>query len=165
MLRIINLSMLMLLASVSVAEEHKHSGHEVAGQLNLSKEVHEMLTLEMKEIRKGMESMVYAVAAGQWDEVAKTASSIKHGFILKQQLTEQQQHELHEKLPHGFKEQDRKFHYYAGMLSHVAEEKDIELVHFFIYKMNEACTACHGKYASGKFKGLQIKNRHAEHMH
>jgi len=145
MLKILITGLLMLPAFVAMAEEHKLPGHETARGLNLSKEVHEMLTLEMKEIRKGMETMVYAVASGDWELIAKTAKSIKHGFILKQQLTEQQRHELHEKLPHGFREKDHKFHYYAGMLSHVAEEKDIELVHYFIYKMNEACTACHSK--------------------
>ncbi len=165
MKKAVNLLFLMLLATASSAENHNHSGDIHSRDLDLSKGVHEMLTLEMKEIRKGMETLVYAVASGQWEDVAKTAKSIKHGFILKQQLTESQRHELHEKLPHGFKQMDKKFHYYAGMLSHVAEEKDIELVHYFVYKMNEACTACHTKYASSKFKGLQIENKHAEHMH
>lgn len=165
MKKYLNLLLLLMVASASLADEHKHLSHERSNELNLSKQVHEIFTLEMKEIRKGMESMVYSVASGNWHDVANTAKSIKHSFIMKQQLTEQQRHELHEKLPHGFKELDRKFHYYAGMLSHVAHERDIELVHYYVYKMNEACTSCHAKYASVKFAGLQTENRHAEHMH
>lgn len=134
-------------------------------KIDLSPELRALLVEEMNAIKKGMESLVFLVASGDWHRIEETARNIEQTYIMKNRLTEHQRHELHQKLPHSFIEVDKKFHYYAGMLSHVAKEHDSELVNFYIYKMNESCVACHSKFVSDKFTGFQQKNRHEEHNH
>jgi hypothetical protein len=73
---------------------------------------------------------------------------MKNGYILKQSITDEQKHELITKLPKSFFESDQKFHEYAGMLEHVAEEKNLELVGFYYSKLTESCVNCHSEYGS-----------------
>jgi hypothetical protein len=58
---------------------------------------------------------------------------------------------------------DQRFHYYAGMLSHVAREGDMELANFFVYKMRESCSTCHANYAGARFPGFKRPNKHEGH--
>lgn len=153
------LALLLLFSAVSQAEEHTET------PINLSPDLKALLVEEMKEIKKGMESLVTSVATGDWHAIAETGHNIKHSYIIKKSLTREQKQELKKALPVGFKSLDRKFHYYAGMLSHVAKEQDIELVHYYVSRMNEACTSCHGQYVSARFTGFTQKNKHEEHMH
>lgn len=133
--------------------------------LNLSTGVKDLLKQEMNEVRKGMESLVFSIASGDWEKITETGKNIKHSYIMKSKLTESQKHELHEALPMQFKEIDKKFHYYAGMLSHVAKERDIELVNYYFYKMNESCTSCHSKFVTNRFEGFKQGNKHEKHNH
>jgi hypothetical protein len=165
MKKIVCLFLLLLFTTTVNADEHKEPGHIPGGGLSLPPELKELLKQEMIEVRKGMESLVFAITSGDWHKIEETGHNIKNSYILKKSLTEHQRHQLHEALPERFRELDMKFHYYAGMLSHVAKEKDMELVNFYVYKMNEACTSCHAKYASDTFTGFKQKNRHARHDH
>ena len=133
--------------------------------LGLSDSVSVLLKAEMNEIKKGMESLVFAMASGNWKQIQETGHRIKHSYIMKNKLTESQKHELHAKLPAQFREIDKKFHYYAGMLSHVAEERDIELVNFYFAKMNETCMSCHSKFVTNRFEGFRQGNKHEQHDH
>lgn len=152
--------------SLSVhAETDQHASDHGGASLQIPDDIRELLRQEMLEIRKGMEALVFAVAAGEWDDIARIGSDIKHSYILKKKLTEEQKHRLHSDLPDRFVELDGKFHHYAGMLSHVAEERDIGLVQYYVYKMNEACTSCHAKFAAGRFTGFTLPNKHMQHMH
>ena len=160
------LVLLALACSLSVsAETGKQTPHHGDAAIQIPEDIRELLRQEMLEIRKGMESLVFAVAAGEWDEIAQIGSNIKHSYILKKKLTEDQKHRLHSALPDRFIELDRKFHHYAGMLSHVAEERDIDLVNYYVYKMNEACTSCHAIFASKRFEGFTMPNKHMRHTH
>lgn len=157
--------LVLVFSSVVLAGKHNNMDHKSENGLGLSDSVKDLLNREMNEIRKGMESLVFYVASGNWQKIAETGDNIKHSYIMKDKLTESQRHELHEKLPKQFREIDKKFHYYAGMLSHVAKERDIELVNYYIYKMNEACSSCHSRFAKDRFEGFKQDNRHEQHKH
>lgn len=145
---------------MSVAAEHGHHHEKKPASLGLSKELSTALNQEMQQIKGGMESLVFATVSGNWGQIAAVGQKIKHSYILKQKLTGKQRHELHDKLPPEFKRLDQKLHQYAGMLAHVAHERDIELVNYYIYKMNETCTACHSRFVTDKFAGFKQANKH-----
>ena len=163
----------MLLAASQ--ENHGHKGmhetenahHEklqVSHGVQLSPGLLALLNQEMGLIQQGVMDMVPAMAAGEWDKVADIGQKIKKSFILKQKLTDAQKEELHRVLPQHFIEMDMDFHKSAGMLAHAAENKNADVVNFYFYKMNAACVACHGKYATERFPGL-TKDSEEEHMH
>jgi hypothetical protein len=153
------LVLLLLLSVTSLAGEHAER------TINLSPDLKALLVEEMNEVKKGMESLVTSIALGDWQAIEKTGHNIKHSYILKKRLTSEQKQELMKVLPKGFKSLDKKFHYYAGMLSHVAMERDIDLVQFYRSKMNETCTTCHAQFASARFFGFTQKNKHEGPMH
>jgi hypothetical protein len=139
--------------------------HQNTTGLNLSPELRALLINEMQHVKQGMESLVLAVVSANWQVIEAVGHKIKSSYIMEAKLTKQQKHELHEKLPGHFKELDGKFHYYSGMLSHAAKEKDMELVNFYIYKMNETCVACHSRFVADRFAGFKLKNQHQMHQH
>jgi hypothetical protein len=157
--------MFMLVALPAGAENPAGKDVTPAGGLQLPDDIRMLLNQEMQAIRKGMESLVFDVASGNWKGVQQTGLNMKNSYIMAQRLSERQRHVLHEALPEGFRAIDRRFHHYAGMLSHVAAERDIELVHFYIYKMNEACASCHARYAAQRFSGFDEPNKHLRHTH
>lgn len=160
------LPVLLMLFSLSVtAETDVHKGPAQDKALQLPDDIRALLNQEMQAIRKGMESLVFDVASGNWGGIQRTGDNIRSSYIMAQRLSEHQRHQLHDALPPGFQEIDRRFHHYAGMLSHVAQERDIELVHFYVYKMNEACGSCHTRYAPHKFPGLVEPDKHMRHSH
>ncbi len=109
----------------------------------------------MNEIEKGMMTIIPAIAAGNWESIAKLAQKIKDSFILKQKLTKEQMKELHHSLPPGFVEMDQRFHTTAEKLAHAAHQGDGELVNFYFYKLHSQCMNCHSKYASKRFSNLK----------
>jgi hypothetical protein len=170
------LSLILVCASTMVmANDHdkaKHHGKPAhhgtpqhQGTINISPQLRAVLNQEMQQIKGGMESLVLANVSGNWGKIASIGHQIKHSYIMKQKLTDKQRHELHESLPMEFKMLDKKLHQYAGMLAHVAKEHDIELVNYYIYKMNETCVSCHASFASNKFPGFKAPNKHATDNH
>ena len=158
--------------TVALASHHQKSGHghdqhhSAATQtLALDPQIKALLNQEMQMVRKGMESLVFATASADWKAIAEIGHNIKHSYILKQKLTKAQRHQLHTSLPDGFKQLDKKFHYYAGMLAHTAKEHDMELVNYYTYKMKESCSSCHSQYAKDKFPGFAAKNKHESGHH
>ncbi|MCW8878125.1 MAG: hypothetical protein OQJ89_14475 [Kangiellaceae bacterium] len=132
----------------------------------LSNELRVLLQQEMRAIESGMKDIVSANAHGDTELVASIAGNIKNSFILKQKLTKQQKHELHEKLPGTFLEKDKQFHYYAGMLEHVAKNNKQELVSFYYSKLVESCSSCHQAHAQHRFPKFIIgAKEQAEHSH
>ena len=148
---------LLLPAHVLAAEPPNDVCHGEPKTIELPSELLQLLQQEMQKIRTGMESLVYAMAAADWQQIESTAADIQQGYIMKQALSAEQRHELHQALPQGFIALDQRFHYYAGMLSHVARERDMELANFFVYKMQESCSNCHAKYASARFPGFNLE--------
>jgi len=74
----------------------------------------------MQRIDNGMGELLSAISVGNWKTIEATASKIRHSFILKQQLTDPQLHELHDKLPDQFVRMDVRFHETAGKLAAAA---------------------------------------------
>ena len=146
--------------SVSHAEPQKMKGIE-----SLSPEIRLLLSKEMIAIQKGMMAIIPAYASGNTEEIASIAKEIKTSYILKQSLTPEQKHELHENLPSSFIQLDEKFHYYAGMLEHVAKNKKHELIGFYFAKLTESCSGCHGQHATHNFPNFRKNEETKAHSH
>ena len=128
-------SMITMLSSSIFASEMKKGVEE------LSPEVRVLLVKEMQGIEQGMKDVFSYIIAGNWPEVKKIAVKIKESYILKQNLTKEQAHELDVKLPKGFLELDGKFHNQAGMLSHAADMENTELagsVQYFVSALDNS---------------------------
>ncbi len=132
---------------------------------SLSPELRALLKKEMIALQTGMQSILPAYISGDLDEVAHIAKKAKNSFILKQKITEDQKQELKTKLPESFIKMDAKFHKYAGMLEHVAEKKNTELVGFYYSKLTESCVSCHTEYAKHRFPKLDINTNQSKHHH
>ena len=144
-------------------KDHQPVAH--SQNIQLSPELQQLLRQEMQQIKAGMESLVLAGVSADWQTITKVGQQIKQSYVFKQQLSKKQRHELHQKLPLEFIKLDQKLHHYAGMLAHVAQERDIELVNYYIYKMNETCASCHSNFAKQRFGGFKAKNKHKSDHH
>lgn len=123
----------LLIPTISYGEDaHHHQAQPVVGIEALSSDLRDLLNQEMQALQNGMQSIIPAYVSGNWEEIATTAGKIKNSYILKQSLTENQIKQLHSLLPAAFIEQDKKFHYLAGMLEHVAKNKNSELTNFYL---------------------------------
>jgi hypothetical protein len=147
-----------------------HDGHHEANQKsveNLSPELRALLQQEMQALQNGMIAVIPAFVSGDLAVVEEIAKNMKNSFILRQSITREQMHELHSTLPESFIKMDKEFHYFAGMLSHTANRKKLELVNFYLSKLTESCVACHSQYATHKFPGFSsgksMGDHHGEH--
>ncbi len=155
-----------LIPTLCLGEEH--SSHQLKSELTgteaLSPELRELFSKEMVELQNGMKDIIPLYISGKMDEIATIAAQMEGSYVLKQNLTKEQMHELHSKLPDSFIKLDQEFHYLAGMLEHVAKEEKTELVGFYISRMTESCLGCHAEYATHKFPAL-APEKQAEHSH
>lgn len=136
-----------------------------SGVESLSPELRTLLGKEMAALEKGMKEIIPAYISGDMSKIVHIANNIKNSYVLKQNITEQQKHELMNKLPRSFLALDKKFHGYGAMLAHVAEDNHNELVGFYFSRLTDTCVECHSQYASHKFPAF-IKKDHAEgHKH
>ncbi len=133
------------------------------GVKSLSPELQKLLRSEMRAIDQGMKDILSAQISGDLEEVSHIAHDIKNSFVIKQKLTTQQKHELHKKLPKSFLMLDKKFHNYAGMLSHVAVEQHAELVGFYFTKMTDLCVDCHSQFAKHRFPKFTVQKEPSHH--
>jgi len=148
---------------------HENQSHEEPKQATgveaLSQDLRDLLVQEMQALQTGMMSIIPAYVSGNWAEIESTAKKMNNSYILKQNLTESQMHELHSVLPNSFIEKDQRFHYLAGMLEHAAKNKKPELINFYFSEMNESCVGCHAQFATHKFPALLAKDNKQEHGH
>jgi hypothetical protein len=156
----------VLMPTLCHGEENPSSNvnGENSGMVALSPELRELFSREMVELQNGLVAIMPLYISGNLSEVATIARKMESSYVLKKNLSKSQVHELHSKLPSSFIELDKQFHYFAGMLEHVANMEKIELVGFYISKMSEACLGCHTEYATHRFPALAPK-RHDEHVH
>ncbi|UCD68543.1 MAG: hypothetical protein JSW48_00020 [Betaproteobacteria bacterium] len=147
--------------------EKRHQGHGSKRKSieNLSPELRALFKQEMQALQTGMVSAVPALVTGNLAEVAEIARKMEQSYILRQSITREQMHELHASLPTSFLKLDRAFHYYAGMLAHVADRHKLELVNFYFSKLTESCVTCHSEYAAHKFPGFSGKRDEGDHDH
>jgi len=160
------LSVSLLLPVSGLAENESHQAEpQAANRIQLSAELHHLLSQEMVAIENGMKDLIPAIAAGEWGRVSSIAQNISNSFIMKQKLTQAQKEELHLNLPLRFIEMDQDFHKSAAMLAHAAEMKNAEVVNFYFYKLNNACVECHAKYATQRFPALARSTDEDSHQH
>lgn len=161
-MKFIYLTLLIALSSFTQAETKTENKKGVEA---LSPQLRQLLSEEMQALQTGMMSIIPAYVSGDWAQIAATAKKMKNSYIMKQQLSKNQAHELHSTLPAAFIEQDQHFHYLAGMLQHVAENKKPELIHFYFSEMNKACMACHKKFAQHRFTAFSTTKQTKEDHH
>ncbi len=159
---------LLLTPALSQAQDNHdsaaHHGHD-KGVAALSTQLRNLLGKEMQALQLGMQAIIPATISGDYDTIENIATKMKNSYILKKSLSKHQIHELHEKLPAAFIEKDNHFHYLAGMLAHVAQERKTELVNFYYSQMLESCGDCHAKFATHRFPSLSAINESSSHSH
>jgi len=121
----------------------------------IPEDIRVLVRQEMREVSKGMESLVFFIATGQWQQITDVANAIKETYIMKKSLTTEQLQELRSVLPQGFKQLDQRFHGAAGKMAKAAQQRDMELVQYYRFRMNQSCTDCHKQYAQPRFPGFQ----------
>ena len=141
------------------------AGHADSSVEDLSPELRGLLAKEMAALQEGMQSLIPAYASGDFEAIAEIAAAMKNSYVLKQEITDSQKHELASKLPAPFLDLDQKFHEYAGMLEHVATEENAEHVGFFFYRLTESCVGCHSQFATHRFPLFEAKAVTSDHHH
>lgn len=154
----------LILSILSFNIQAESNVHEKkATVLQLPADIKPLLLEEMQQLQQGMMNLTPAVVSGNWDEITHIAKKMQHSYIMKQKLTPKQMQSLHQSLPSAFIHLDHNFHRLAGMLAHVAEEKKMELVNFYVYKLTEACVQCHSQYAQQRFPALNNFSKPTKH--
>ncbi len=153
-----------ILLSLLLAPEIGNTNNDMSVS-SLTPELQRLFSKEMSQLEKGMHHIMDAYISGQWDAIATTAKQMENTYVLRQGLSHSQMHELHSKLPKTFLQMDEQFHYYSGMLAHVAENNKVELISFYISKMSESCVNCHRRFATEKFPGFRHGFDSAKHQH
>jgi len=141
-------------SACSIAEERTNVHQQNTQDLKLPTDIKQLLRKEMLTIENGMKMLVSSIATGDWQQTAAIGKQIQASYLMKQKLTDEQLKHLHHILPEQFVKLDHSFHHYAGMLAHAAEVKNVEVVSFYFYKMNDSCIQCHSSYAQSKFTGF-----------
>lgn len=122
-----------------------------AGSLHLSPPLRALLQEEMREITRGTQALVVAMASADWHATADIAEKIHASYILHRKLSPRQRQELGRALPDGFKQLDAEFHGRAKKLANAARARDHELAAFHFGRMIETCSGCHADYARPRF--------------
>ena len=122
----------------------------------LTDRLKDLLTKEMQQVSQATAKLALAIVAGEHASTNELGVAIRDSFILKKSLTKQDKKDLMNAVPPEFVALDRHFHSLAGKLAHAAEMKDSELQGFYFSKLLEACVACHTKFASDRFPGLNM---------
>lgn len=122
---------------------------------NLTAKLRGLLVREMVEIESAMHVTYSAIIRGNHDVVAQNGQAIHDSFILEQSLTEQDHQDLEAAVPEEFLHMDEQFHQLAAALAEAGEQKNSEQQVEVFNRMTESCVACHGRYATDRFGGLQ----------
>jgi len=161
------LAAIVITFPVQAGEERSHEEqHAPAASLEqLSPGLRLLLSEEMVALQAGMQSLIPAIIAGDWENIAGLGEKIAGSYILDRKLTQSQADELHHSLPLSFREMDQGFHHDAAMLAHAADSRDRELVTFYLYRMTDACLSCHARFATHRFPGLKLDGVDEVHGH
>lgn len=166
---------LVATAVAAAAQVHEHAPPPSQGSADrpaaapgvaaLSPELRALFRLEMAGLQGAMLELVPAAVAADWEGVARVAEKIEGGFVLAQQLTPAQREELQTRLPEGFLALDGEFHGLARGLAAAAHERRPELVSFYVYRLTDACLACHSRYARERFPAFAPPAAAPAHEH
>nr|WP_298413735.1 hypothetical protein [uncultured Halomonas sp.] len=114
-----------------------------------------LLVREMVEIESAMQETYSAIIQGRHDEVAQKGQAIHDSFILEQSLTEQDEQDLMAAVPEEFLQMDERLHQLAASLAEAGKQKNTEKQLETYNRMTESCVACHSRYVTDRFEGLQ----------
>jgi len=154
------LLMLCLLPAFGHAQTNtQHS----SGVSELSDELRILFSQEMIALKKGLLQITEAYIAGDWSTIETIALKMEQSYILRQNLSNQQMHQLHSVLSPAFIKQDEKFHYLSGMLNHAAKMEKVEMIGFYLSKVSESCVSCHSQYATHKFPKFKTETKTNAH--
>ena len=120
-------------------------------------ELRQLLQQEMRSLEDAVATLGQVLAKGDWKTLADTAGQVHDSFIFQQKLTDADRKRLHQSLPPGFIQQDKRFHERAKKLQRAAQMQDTELGLFYYSKMLESCVACHSQYAIHRFPSLSVE--------
>jgi hypothetical protein len=146
---------LALVVTITAHLTPLHAQENAAVGPQLSERLRTLLREEMNLVQGGMERVMRAIAVGDHDAVFENGRNIYKSFILDQQMTEQDRHELMAAVPTGFLELDHAFHDTAHKLARAGRDRDVELQAFYFSRLVESCAACHSRYATDRFPGLR----------
>ena len=110
---------------------------------------------EMRLVLEGSRDILTALVTGDHATVTAQAQTIDDSFILEQALTVQDREDLEAALPPAFIEIDAAFHRTAAELAVAARALDARREAALFGRMVEACADCHGRFAGGRFPGLE----------
>ena len=144
-------TMLLILCLIPAFGHAQTNTQHSSGVSELSNELRVLFTQEMVALKKGLVQITEAYIAGDWATIETIALKMEQSYILRQNLSKQQMHQLHSVLSPEFIKQDVKFHYLSGMLNHAAKMEKVEMIGFYLSKMSETCVSCHSQYAVNKF--------------
>ncbi len=134
-----------------------------SGVSELSDELRILFSQEMIALKKGLVQITEAYITGDWSTIETLALKMEQSYILRQNLSKQQMHQLHSVLSPEFIKQDQKFHYLSGMLNHAAKMEKVEMIGFYLSKMSETCVSCHSQYAVHKFPKFKTEIKTSVH--
>lgn len=138
---------LTLLACASRAPAPTGEPTQGEGPLKLSPALRALLLEEMHALQRAMPELHAAVVAGDLPTVARLGDRIAATFILEQELTQEQHHELHHALPRDFLHLDHRFHDEGRWLADAARQADAAHVADHYRTLAAACSACHARFA------------------
>ncbi|HSH47820.1 MAG TPA: cytochrome c [Halomonas sp.] len=122
---------------------------------NLTEKLRGLLVKEMVEIESAMQETYSAIIQGRHDEVAQKGQAIHDSFILEQSLTEQDEQDLVAAVPEEFLQMDAHFHQLAAALAEAGKQQDTLAQVNTFNRMTESCVACHSRYVTDRFEGLE----------
>ena len=122
---------------------------------DLTDKLRGLLVKEMVEVEMAMKETYSAIIQGRHDEVAQKGQAIHDSFILEQSLTKQDRQDLKAAVPEGFLQIDERLHQLAATLAEAGKQKDTQTQVNTFNRMTESCVACHSRYATDRFEGLE----------
>ncbi|WP_163560807.1 cytochrome c [Halomonas sp. NO4] len=125
---------------------------------DLTEKLRGLLVKEMIEIEAAMQQTYSAIFQGRHDEVAKLGQAIHDSFILEQSLTAQDRQELKAEVPKEFLQMDQRFHRLSASLAEAGERQDTQAQVETFNRMTESCVACHSRYVTDRFEGLEAQS-------
>lgn len=114
-----------------------------------------LLKEEMVSINDASQQIFSALVAGNAAQVATLAQQIHESFIMRRSMMPEDKAHLMSVAPKEFIQMDQAFHAIAAELAQAARVGDTPLQLETFSRMTAACTACHARYATDRFPGLE----------
>lgn len=131
------------------------AANEVEDKLSLPKTIKLGLSEDMHVIQSNMNTLLDSMSRAQWNKMYESATELKNNFIMKQKLSIKEQKLLRNTVPKGYIEEDKKFHYWAGVIATGAKRKSGEIVSKGYAGLVNTCMTCHAKYAPYMFENFK----------